>query len=49
MLHMDNQLATFLAMFALLGITSTYIEKQIHNFQSGARTHQIMSAMAKND
>lgn len=31
----------------LAGQYAAYIEKQIHNFQSGARTHQIMNAMAK--
>ncbi len=31
----------------LAGQDELYIEKQVRNFQSGARTHQIMSAMAK--
>jgi cytochrome c553 len=31
----------------LAGQYASYIAKQLRNFQSGARTHQIMSAMAK--
>ena len=31
----------------LAGQYADYIAKQLHNFQSGARTHQIMNAMAK--
>ena len=31
----------------LAGQYASYIAKQLRNFQSGARTHEIMSAMAK--